>query len=44
LARLITAQNEKEITDYLTAKNLIAVKRYRDLIHINEPGTGKQLT
>jgi hypothetical protein len=36
-----TAQNEKEITDYLTAKkNSTAVKRYRALYIINEPDTG----
>jgi FKBP-type peptidyl-prolyl cis-trans isomerase len=40
-----TAQNEKEITDYLTAKNLTAVKSNTGLYYIiNEPGTGKQPT
>jgi FKBP-type peptidyl-prolyl cis-trans isomerase len=40
-----TAQNEKEITDYLTAKNLTAVKSDTGLYYIiNEPGTGKQPT
>lgn len=40
-----TAQNEKEITDYLKAKNLTAVKSDTGLYYIiNEPGTGKQPT
>lgn len=40
-----TAQNEKEITDYLTAKNLTAVKSDTGLYYIiNEPGTGLQPT
>lgn len=40
-----TAQNEKEITDYLAAKNLTAVKSGTGLYYIiNEPGTGKQPT
>ena len=40
-----TAQNEKEITDYLKAKNLTAIKSDTGLYYIiNEPGTGKQPT
>tara|TARA_R110002126_G_scaffold217065_2_gene363019 strand:- start:815 stop:1273 length:459 start_codon:yes stop_codon:yes gene_type:complete len=40
-----TAQNEKEITDYLKAKNLTAVKSDTGLYYIiNELGTGTQPT
>ena len=38
-------QNEKEITDYIVAKNLTAVKSDTGLYYvITEPGTGKQPT
>jgi FKBP-type peptidyl-prolyl cis-trans isomerase len=40
-----TAQNDKEIKDYLTNKKLIAVKSDTGLYYIiDEPGTGKQPT
>lgn len=40
-----TAQNEKEITDYIAAKNLVAVKSNTGLYYVvNEPGTGVQPT
>ncbi len=38
-----SAENEKEITDYLTKNNLTAQKSDSGLHYIiNEPGTGKQ--
>ncbi|WP_413999686.1 FKBP-type peptidyl-prolyl cis-trans isomerase [Flavobacterium sp. W1B] len=40
-----TIQNEKEITDYIAAKNLTAVKSDTGLYYIiTEPGDGKQPT
>ncbi|GAA3750728.1 hypothetical protein GCM10022422_39440 [Flavobacterium ginsengisoli] len=40
-----SAENDKEITDYLTKNNLIATKSTTGLYYIiNEPGTGAQPT